>query len=131
MHIFKKCRSCGKTWQTAEEFFTLKELTPLGFQAHFFDGSKSLLLFHHNTSTCQTTLAIPVKEIAYLIPGYSETEIAFLSEECPGLCLTDNRLEPCGHPTCRNSLVRNFVQELLDKKKQQQKSAITLNLSSR
>jgi len=128
MQIFKECGNCGTTWQTAEAFFSPEELTPLGFQAHFFDGSKSLLLFHHHTNECQTTLAIRIKDVAHLIPGYSETESVFLSEKCPELCLTDSHLEGCGHPNCRNSLVCDFVQELLEKKKRQQEFVLSRDL---
>ena len=40
-----------------------------------------------------------------------------LSEKCKGLCLQDPNLEPCENDDCRNSLVRNFIQDLYTKKK--------------
>lgn len=116
MQSFKVCTKCGKVWQTREQFLELEELVPLGFQAHFLDGEKSILMFHHETAGCNTTLAIPLQEFVDLIPGYHETELAYGTDSCRAICLTDNDLMPCDHPNCKNALVRQFVQELAAKK---------------
>ncbi len=117
MDAFKICRSCGKIWESRDEFLKLDGLIPLGFQAHFLDGNKSILLFHHDAPNCQTTLAVPVMLFKDLIPGLMERETAFLTSECNGLCLTDNRLVSCGHPYCRNALIRQFAADLAARKK--------------
>jgi hypothetical protein len=98
----------------------LENLTPLGFQAHFLDGSKSILLFHHNNTDCNTTVAIPLYEVLDLIPNYFSRESAILSASCRGLCLTDSKLEPCDNAACRNSLVRQYIRSLYEKKHTEQ-----------
>lgn len=116
MKIFKACTKCGKVWKSCEDFLELKDLLPLGFQAHFLDGNKSVCLFQHQVPNCQTTLAVPVILFADVIPGFIQSDDALFSNSCRGICLTDNRLIPCDHPYCRNALVRRFVQKLVKKK---------------
>ncbi len=122
MKKFKICQKCGKIWGSREEFLALDDLIPLGFQAHFLDGSKSVLLFEHEAANCGTTLAVAVTEMIDLFPEYNQMPVAVNTSECTGLCLTDNRLEPCGNSNCRNALVRKFVAELNERKRHQQKS---------
>lgn len=116
MPVLKVCRKCGAVWNSVEQFLSSNEIVPLGFQAHFSDGDKSVLLFQHNTLGCNTTLALPVGEFSGLIPGYDRTPNAFQSPSCRGICLTNNQLKPCDHPNCRNALVRGFVRKLLQEK---------------
>lgn len=112
----KICQGCGKIWETLDDFLKLEDLIPIGFQAHFLDGDKSILLFHHDRPNCGTTLAIPVTEFAHLIPDFYRWQVEVGTEQCEGHCLTTTDLEPCGHPYCRNALVRDFIQSLLRKK---------------
>ncbi len=117
--MFKKCQKCGKIWGTRDEFLDLTDLNPLGFQAHFTDGSKSILFFTHMSENCGTTISIPVFEFLDFFPAYEEMPLDLNGPECDGLCLRDNRLQACSNPNCRNALVREFVQTLKEKKKQQ------------
>jgi hypothetical protein len=117
MEPFKKCNRCGKIWESRDKFLELDDLLPLGYQTHYSDGFKSVILFLHDVPECRTTLAIPITNILDLIPGFDLMENKMLSEKCRGLCLRDPSLEPCDNNNCRNTLVRNFIRDLYKKKK--------------
>ena len=70
MEPFKKCQKCGKVWERRDKFLEMDGLLPLGFQAHYSDGYKSIILFLHDIPECRTTLAIPIIKILDLIPRF-------------------------------------------------------------
>jgi len=69
--MFKKCPSCGNTWNTRDEFLKDENLTLVGYQKIMGLYGGGYLLFKHGIKTCGTTLAV---KAAFFSDGTSTTQ---------------------------------------------------------
>ena len=80
--FYKRCQNCGIEWQNRNLFLADPDVYPLGFQPHFNDDVKGIVIFHHQVSNCLTTMAIPLAEFFDLIPGFDSSKNFFQQKGC-------------------------------------------------
>jgi hypothetical protein len=107
---FKTCTSCGKEWETREDFLESPELEIVGYQVHFKKLEAGLLLFNH---TCDTTLVLEAGDFKDLYDGEVFHNRATGGEECPGYCLHSSNLESCP-AQCECGYVREIIKLIHD-----------------
>lgn len=105
------CTMCDTRWDDIESFITDEELDVCGYQARFDVPSDGLILVTHMAEQCGTTLGVRVAEIRPLYDGPMYPERKTGSDECPGLCLLEGRLEDCT-VECSMAWVRHVIQAM-------------------
>ena len=104
--MFKRCPNCGFEWSSRDDFLSDPRLRVIGYQVNFQSLDAGIFLFNHK---CNGTLAIPLEQFKDLYDGPIFTERATGSDDCPGFCLYEDRLEPCP-ARCECAYVREILQ---------------------
>jgi len=112
---FKKCANCRKVWKERNKFLSDPYVLLLGYQAHFKDPDKGLILFSHHTDDCGTTFSIRVGEFEDLYDGKRYDELFFGTDDCPGYCLQEQNFQRCEN-RCRVAFAREIVHLIYKKK---------------
>ncbi len=108
MNNFKTCPLCQKIWETREEFLNDPEVEIVGYQMHFRELKKGLLLFNHS---CNSTLGIKASAFLDLYPERTYKKNFFGTSECKQLCTNQSDLSRCPND-CECSWVREIIQEI-------------------
>ncbi len=112
---FKKCPNCGKIWKDRIKFLADSTVLLIGYQVHFKDPEKGLILFEHHISDCGTTMAVPVGIFDDLHKGEHYDELIMGTEDCPGYCLNEQNFKKCEN-RCRVAFAREIVNLIHSKK---------------
>ncbi|MBD3167533.1 hypothetical protein GF324_13115 [bacterium] len=107
----KTCRLCDTCWSDYVELVQDKMLQVNGYQATFKSPEEGLFLITHRTGDCGTTLAVRAGEMKHFYDGPAVEVRNTGNEDCPGRCLDDEDLEPCG-ATCDMNWIREVLQYL-------------------
>jgi hypothetical protein len=108
MNFFKQCSNCSTIWHSQEEFLHDAAVELVGYQININELSEGLFLFNH---ACGTTMALTATVFRNLYSGPVFTERLFGSEQCSGLCLRQDDLNPCPEK-CECAFVREVIQEI-------------------
>jgi hypothetical protein len=109
MEKFKRCRRCGREWETRNDFLIDKNLVFTGYQINLLDLTKGLFLFNDNVDGCETTLAVPVQLFSDLYDGKVPSVRKIGQSECEGRCLNEHDLETC-QADCECAYIREIMQ---------------------
>ena len=105
MAVFSKCSSCGGEWPSRAHFLEDPDMKIIGYQRDFDDFAADTFLFRH---TCGATLALVVRHFNGLYEGPIFQQRVTGSEERPGYCLYQDRLDKCA-ARCECAYVRNII----------------------
>lgn len=107
---YKKCHTCGRLWESRNEWLSDPEVKLIGYQVNFKALQAGIFLFNH---TCRTTLALCASDFEDLYDGPIFKERATGTEACPGHCLHQDNLGPCP-AQCECGYVRHILQVIQD-----------------
>lgn len=107
--MFKECTSCGRPWNTREDFLEDRNVALVGYQAIYLELTAGLFLFNHLEVGCLTTLAIPAALFWDLYEGAIFEERLLNTPRCAGHCLHSDDLKPCPNK-CECAFVREILQ---------------------
>ena len=105
-NMFKKCTSCGHTWENRDAFLADPDIKIIGYEASFDNIKDGLFLFNH---VCKTTLAMDVKGFDDLYTGPVYDMSLAGTEECSDLCHDMTKLDACD-AKCKFAYVRDIIQ---------------------
>ena len=111
---FKTCPCCARVWPTRETFLADDALVLDGYSADLEILEQGIFYFTHKIPACNSTLALEVGDFMDLYPGSRYPEPRTGTPECPGYCLDRDQLARCS-ATCRNAVVREILQLLLNR----------------
>ena len=108
---FKTCTNCRRDWQTREELLADRDVTVLGYQAHF--DALELGLFLFLDGRCKRPFTIPAGKFTDLYEGPVFEGRRTGQDDCPGYCLAERELRPCP-ARCECAYVREALQIIAD-----------------
>ncbi len=110
MNNYKSCPCCNSSWTTLRDFLLENELELVGYQANFENALEGLILFHHTKKGCNTTIALPVKNLTALEQDL-KTLSSFIPEtkDCLGYCRDSHNLKDCKNFNCKGRLIRKLI----------------------
>ena len=111
----KKCGNCGALL-TAEDFWALPELVPIGMMFLDDDITMVCYMFQHEADGCHSSLAVPVTEFQSFLTEPRPDKILALSECCERHCVKLGDLEVCGQP-CFFAPYRRLLLAMIEHKK--------------
>lgn len=106
---FKICPLCKKIWLTRSDFLYDKEVSLVGYQAHFEELTEGLFLFNH---VCLATMTLKAGLFKDLYDGPMFESRLTGTDECPGYCLVKKELKACP-AKCECAYVREIIQLVL------------------
>ncbi len=108
---FYKCPTCSHVWSGREDFVADHEVSIEGYQADLDDLDNGLFYFTHSGCGCGGVIVLKAELFTDLYSGRRHPEPKTGSDECPGFCLRQECLDPCGaHCSC--GYVREIIQML-------------------
>jgi hypothetical protein len=113
---FQNCGSCGKVWETWQDFILDSAVRLLGFQADSRLPDANLLVFEHK---CGSSVSVLAKRLRHLLPETDKgmaPPVLFGSEMCGRHCRLIEDLEACDRP-CANARDRRLILLFLDMKR--------------
>lgn len=115
---FMTCSTCGKQWQSRDQFVDDPNIKIIGFQVNLEAPDNSLYLFNHNQpeDSCGSTISIHVSHFLDMYDGPIYNEIKFGSETCRKHCFKINDMERCNN-SCRNAVAREVMIQILERQK--------------
>ena len=105
MPVFSECPPCGRKWPGRVDFLEDPQIEIVGYCVDFDDLTAGTFLFRH---ACGATLSLSVRHFNGLYEGPIFQERATGSDECPGYCLYQDRLDKCA-ARCECAYVRNII----------------------
>jgi hypothetical protein len=105
MSVFRKCPSCGHTWYARDAFLADPGIKIVGYQVNYDTLLAGTFIFSH---PCGATLPLSVRNFNGLYEGPIFKERATDTEDCPGYCLYQDRLDACDS-RCECAYVRNII----------------------
>jgi len=114
---FKTCTTCSTSWNTLDAFLADPQVELIGYQANMAALEEGMFCFIHQSETCGTTMAIPVKMFKTLsdLPVLAPSAIS-RPTDCMKLCLNEHELGECPEK-CNCNWVRNIMQTIRSRKK--------------
>lgn len=113
---FKKC-SCGKSWESREEFLVDPQVDVAGYQVSFQNLKEGFFLFNHLLASCRSTMSIQAGQFFDLYKGEVFTARLEGTASCTGLCFHRDDLNPCP-AQCECAFVRNILRTVSEWPKQ-------------
>ncbi len=104
---FKKC-TCGKPWNTRDDFLRDKYVKIIGYQPDFISRKYNQFLFQHKTKGCNEFLAVRSSAFADLRERACPDEVCAGKKDCPGYCMNTLDLRICS-VACRNATDRELA----------------------
>ena len=112
--IFKICPMCAKKWSSRDAFLDDPELSFNGYQANFGIMEQGLFYFTHENSACGSTMVLKAEMFVSLYKGIRYSEKKNLADDCPKLCLDQDKLDRCPIH-CEFAFVREISQIIKDR----------------
>ncbi len=105
---FKLCSGCTTVWDGRDDFLDDGSLDLVGYQPNFKALHEGYFLFVHGVNECLSTISVRAGSFIDLYDGPLFAGRKTGSEECLGLCLDENNLEPCPNE-CECAYVREVM----------------------
>ena len=105
MPDFIECSPCGQKWIARDDFLADPGVEITGYQVNYDNLLGGTFLFNHS---CGATLALSVRIFNGLYEGPIFKERATDTEDCPGYCLYQDRLDACDL-RCECAYIRNII----------------------
>ncbi|GMW01693.1 MAG: hypothetical protein AMXMBFR84_28300 [Candidatus Hydrogenedentota bacterium] len=99
------CRGCNQVWLEREGLISDPAIALAGYQANFDNLESGRFVFTHE---CGASFSVCVKSFLTLCAEHVHTGYRLNGEACPGYCMHEHELDPCG-AECECAYIRNVL----------------------
>ncbi|MBU1221220.1 hypothetical protein KKF34_04415 [Myxococcota bacterium] len=112
-NIFKKCPSCGKTWETRDDFLRDWLLKVNGYVVDFETLEYGLYYFTHMVEGCFSTMVIETGKFIDLFDGERYEGNHAGQPGCPLYCLDNEQFSRCDQ-ICECAFFREVLRKIIE-----------------